>query len=200
MKFRYPIRKHIFHWPSRRPRRPRLFPRARKSGQRNAVTLAAELLALLIRADKPGKALIQRLHDTATTQGRSWSEWLAERVLHGLEETLKGSHEKWGDALADAYARAVAAVEEKFAELWEYAKEHPKEVAAGVVLTLVAIAVLALLTPWVLELLGFAAEGPLAGSFAAWWQAMYRGLVPRGSLFSLLQRLGMVWGKGGVVM
>jgi hypothetical protein len=29
------------------------------------------------------------------------------------------------------------------------------------------------------------------GSFAAEWQSTYAGFVPKGSLFSLLQRLGM---------
>ena len=35
------------------------------------------------------------------------------------------------------------------------------------------------------------------GSWAARWQSIYRGLVPKGSLFSFLQRLGMTrkrWG------
>lgn len=32
------------------------------------------------------------------------------------------------------------------------------------------------------------------GSFAAWFQSTYGGLVPKGSLFSYLQRLGMTWG------
>jgi len=30
-----------------------------------------------------------------------------------------------------------------------------------------------------------------AGTFAAWWQRTYAGLVPKGSLFSFFQRLGM---------
>ena len=33
------------------------------------------------------------------------------------------------------------------------------------------------------------------GSFAAEWQAQYLGAVPKGSLFSYFQRLGMVWKK-----
>ena len=39
------------------------------------------------------------------------------------------------------------------------------------------------------------------GSWAARWQATYMGLVPKGSLFSFFQRLGMTkwrW-MGGVV-
>jgi hypothetical protein len=68
-----------------------------------------------------------------------------------------------------------------------------------------------IIAPWVIEALGFAELGPLegmsrlqcclvsakltyaAGSFASWWQSTYGGLVPKGSLFSFFQRLGMVW-------
>ena len=31
------------------------------------------------------------------------------------------------------------------------------------------------------------------GSWAAAWQSEYMGLVPKGSLFSFFQRLGMTW-------
>lgn len=37
------------------------------------------------------------------------------------------------------------------------------------------------------------------GSWAAAWQARYAGLVPKGSLFSFLQRLGMTYGRWGGV-
>ncbi len=33
----------------------------------------------------------------------------------------------------------------------------------------------------------------IVGSFAAGWQSRYAGYVPKGSLFSFFQRLGMVW-------
>ena len=31
------------------------------------------------------------------------------------------------------------------------------------------------------------------GTWAAAWQSTYRGLVPKGSLFSYFQKLGMTW-------
>lgn len=31
------------------------------------------------------------------------------------------------------------------------------------------------------------------GSFAAWWQRLYGGYVPKGSLWSFLQQMGMTW-------
>ena len=34
-----------------------------------------------------------------------------------------------------------------------------------------------------------------SGSFAAEWQAQFLGAVPKGSLFSYFQRLGMIWKK-----
>jgi hypothetical protein len=49
------------------------------------------------------------------------------------------------------------------------------------------------IAPWVIEALGFAELGPVEGTFASWWQSTYGGLVPKGSLFSFFQRLGMVW-------
>jgi hypothetical protein len=50
-----------------------------------------------------------------------------------------------------------------------------------------------IIVPWVIEALGFAELGPVEGTFASWWQSTYGGLVPKGSLFSFFQRLGMVW-------
>lgn len=44
-----------------------------------------------------------------------------------------------------------------------------------------------------LEILGFGELGPIEGSFAAGWQSRYAGYVPKGSLFSYFQRLGMKW-------
>src|SRR5688572_1767645 len=41
--------------------------------------LAAQVIAILIRAEKPGVTLTQRLDDAVSTTG--WSEWMAERVL-----------------------------------------------------------------------------------------------------------------------
>lgn len=76
--------------------------------------------------------------------------------------------------------------------------------------TVIALGVLVMIAPLVLEALGFAELGPIPGefdrtmsfhnvklistlgSFAATWQARYAGYVPKGSLFSFLQRLGMI--------
>ncbi|KAF1829473.1 hypothetical protein BDW02DRAFT_509881, partial [Decorospora gaudefroyi] len=63
--------------------------------------------------------------------------------------------------------------------------QHP------IMCSMIALGVLAVIAPWVLPELGFGELGPVEGTFASWWQSNYGGLVPKGSLFSFLQRLGM---------
>jgi hypothetical protein len=88
-----------------------------------------------------------------------------------------------GQAMKEAFEKAIS-------EAVGFAREHPAYC------TLIALGILvALGLPWAIEALGFAELGPLEGSFAAWWQARYAGYVPKGSLFSFLQRLGMIWKK-----
>ncbi|KAF5701747.1 lincomycin-condensing protein [Fusarium globosum] len=73
----------------------------------------------------------------------------------------------------------------------EFAKEHP--VYAGLIAagTIVAIGVLVEFELiWVLRALGFDEIGPRVGSFAARWMSSLEK-VPKGSIYSYLQRLGM---------
>lgn len=93
-----------------------------------------------------------------------WTSYLAERLLHALEDTLKkAEHADWGEAVTDAYNRAVELVEEELRVLWEYVKEHPYEVAAEVLLTVLALGVLARLVPTFVRVLGFGRLGPVEG-------------------------------------
>ncbi|KAK0612177.1 hypothetical protein B0T14DRAFT_440991 [Immersiella caudata] len=196
--------------------KPSLQQPPRATAQNDPQTLdamATKIITILRQAEKPGFALTECLNDAVNPAG--WSERLAERVLKVLEDALSATgRDTWGQALKDAYDKAVIVAGEVFEKLAQEAKEHPE--LAAVLLTLLAIGVMAVLMPWVLEMLGFAAEGPVAGeltlrrhkkrksirswrqieSFAAGWQRTYSGFVPKGSLFSYLQRLGMVWGKG----
>ncbi|KAK3313199.1 hypothetical protein B0H66DRAFT_388030 [Apodospora peruviana] len=157
----------------------------------NTRDIALDITNILCQAKTFDEAFYAQLDDAVGTE--SWSEWLAENIFHALEDTLKADSDTWGEVLSDAYNRALELGEELFTDLFEYAKEHPLEVAATVVLSLTAFGVLARLMPWVLRLIGFGMEGPVADSLAALWQARYAGYVPKGSLFSFLQRLGMTW-------
>ncbi|BDD54463.1 hypothetical protein MAP00_000081 [Monascus purpureus] len=119
----------------------------------------------------------KRLDETVGEYG--WTEEIGKAVLHGLEQAIR-ARAKMTDAVNQAVQTATEAAV-------GFAKEHP------VYCTLIALGVLAILTPWVIEALGFGELGPIEGSFAAFWQRMYAGYVPKNSLFSYFQRLGMIW-------
>ncbi|KAK3998184.1 putative HTH-type transcriptional regulator YdfL [Cladorrhinum sp. PSN332] len=153
----------------------------------------------LVTARSAGSSLDTELDSAVETTG--WSENIAKRVLRALEEVLKPENQdkrsSWGEALTEAYNKAVEVAAETFRELAKYAKEHPTqtEIVCAVLLSLFAYGVLVQLAPRILMLLGFGVEGPVEGSFAAWFMSTYGGYVPKGSLMSYLQRLGMTWGK-----
>ncbi|KAF2811207.1 uncharacterized protein BDZ99DRAFT_415695 [Mytilinidion resinicola] len=155
--------------------------------------MASRLLTTLLRAEKPGKTLQESLqHDldlTGEVRTQGWYETVAAKLLAGMERAIEDG-KAIGGAVGEVltHARTFAA---------DFIREHP--VYTAVIVTIVALGVLYLLWPWVVSALGFGEAGPVAGSWAARFQAMYGPEVPAGSLFSALQRLGMVMGKGAVV-
>ncbi|KAK6346714.1 hypothetical protein TWF696_006829 [Orbilia brochopaga] len=75
-----------------------------------------------------------------------------------------------------------------FESLGGTAKENPHLLAAAIpVVTTFSL-------PAILNALGFAATGPVAGSLAAAWQASI-GSVPAGHLFALIQSISMTTGS-----
>ncbi|EDQ99630.1 uncharacterized protein LACBIDRAFT_186606 [Laccaria bicolor S238N-H82] len=139
---------------------------------------AEDILSLLSTAEYNDKHLEESLQDIVRETG--WYENLAAAVLDSLENIVRGGAPVAG-AMTDAVGKATGAA-------IGFAKEHP------VFCTIVALGVLVLLAPWAIEAFGFGELGPIEGTFAAAWQARYAGYVPKGSLFSFFQRLGMVWG------
>ncbi|CAN8097555.1 unnamed protein product [Discula destructiva] len=162
---------------------------------------AAKIVAILRDTDKIGAALKAELDSVAPVSASGWSEWLAESIFHALRSILGDNFDeketKWGVALTEAYQTARAVVEDQFSDLVQYVTEHPGEAAARVgveiLLSLLAFGILVRVTRWVVTLLGFGEMGPIAGSFAAKWEARYAGFIPKGSLFSYIQRMGMTW-------
>ncbi|KAL8369903.1 hypothetical protein RB595_000318 [Gaeumannomyces hyphopodioides] len=152
---------------------------------RSAQEISAEVVELLRTAEKSGPSLQRRVRDVVDEQ--SWTENIARAIVAGLENVIKEGREKVGQALAEAINKAEEAARAAFA----FSQEHPY-LTAGFV-TIVAIGVLVAVAPWVVEALGFAQTGPVADTFASWWQSTYAGFVPKGSLFSFFQRLGMTW-------
>lgn len=135
---------------------------------------AAKIVAILRTTDTTDEAALRAELDDAMAPVRTagWSEWLAESVFHALRSTLgEGDDTNWAVALTDAYKTARAAAEEEFSDFWRYAKEHPGELAAEVVLeillSLVAFGILVRMARWVVTLLGFAEKGILAGMLSS---------------------------------
>ncbi|KAE8853492.1 hypothetical protein HRS9122_00484 [Pyrenophora teres f. teres] len=146
---------------------------------RSAAEVADDVVASILCTSITGPALQMKLDSTVGTYG--WSENVAKWVLDKLSQALQATHEKLGPAVRDAYNKALEAANKTEG----FVIEHP------IMCTVIALGVLAIIAPWVLEALGFGELGPVAGTFAAWWQRTYAGLVPKGSLFSFFQRLGM---------
>ncbi|KAF2145403.1 uncharacterized protein K452DRAFT_305431 [Aplosporella prunicola CBS 121167] len=149
---------------------------------------AEQILALLLSAPHPSaelKARTQALTTRNSAVNASSSRWaaaVARAVLRAMESALKA-----GKAHSGAMGTALEKAEMAAAELGEFVKAHP------VFFTVLALGVLVLLAPAVIHALGFGALGPVEGSFAAAWQSTYGGYVEVGSLFSYLQKLGMLY-------
>lgn len=111
-------------------------------------------------AEKHGVRLTRQLEDTVGTEG--WTEWISEHVLAGLEAVLKDGREKMGPAIGQAFDSASEAAEKVF----QFAKDHP--VATAGLLTILAVGVLVVLAPVVVEALGFAELGPVEGTYVAY--------------------------------
>lgn len=141
-----------------------------------SAAVASTIVTKILKADTP-YSLHKQLNEEISTNG--WSNAIAKATLHGLENAIKASAEM-------ARAASHAAAESKHAATG-FATDHP------VYATLIALGILALLTPWILEILGFGNWGPIEGSFAAAWQRTYAGYVPRKALFTYFQSLGMKW-------
>jgi hypothetical protein len=175
------------------------FPHEKTQHPQTTQSLAGDVLSTLFAADINDEHLVQRLQDIVRETG--WYESLAASVLNGLENALK-TGAPMNQAMKDAHEKA----EQDVGAVWGFVKGHP------VFFTLVALGILVIFLPLVVELLGFGELGIiegmsvvvyvqgdilmrclLVGSFAAGWQATYRGYVPAKSLFSFFQRLGMVW-------
>ncbi|KAE8141422.1 hypothetical protein BDV38DRAFT_279322 [Aspergillus pseudotamarii] len=143
---------------------------------RKTEDIASDIITIILTTDSH-YAIKKRLDETISTT--SWTASLAQAILHGLETAIKA-----GAQMAEAASKALARATD---EAYEFSREHP------IFATILALSVLAILTPWVIEILGFGELGPIEGSFAAAWQRTYAGYVPKESLFSFFQRLGMVW-------
>lgn len=111
---------------------------------------ASRFVAILLHADSAdpqGPELQKALRDTFSICNYH------DRIAHYILQKLAKALEK-GAALGKA---AKEAFEKASAEAVRFAKEHPAYC------TLIALGILVLMAPWVLEILGFAELGPVEG-------------------------------------
>lgn len=118
--------------------------------------MCEKFLQALVTATEPTREHVRR-RLRKTINAESWTEDLALRVLVRLQEMIESSTIQFGPALHDALDKAKEAADEVFT----FARDHP--VAVSVFFTILAIGVLWAVSPWVLGILGFAEEGPIAG-------------------------------------
>ena len=113
--------------------------------------IAASILSTLFTAEKSGHDLERTLQDIIHSCG--WYEGLAKRVLDLLVDALKTGKAMAG-AMKEAYDKAAAIAS-------DFVHKHP--VLTAVIATVIAIGILAILTPWAVEALGFGELGPIEG-------------------------------------
>lgn len=117
--------------------------------------IVADVITILRSAEKQGLVLTQQLDDAVEAEG--WTEWIAEKVLDGVMNVLKEGREKMGPAMVEAYDKACEAAD----VLFQFAQDHP--LATAGLLAIVAVGVLVILAPTIVEVLGFAEFGPVEG-------------------------------------
>jgi hypothetical protein len=125
---------------------------------------AIDVVSVLLQSEKHGASLKKQLDEAVGTLG--WSEMLAKRILNALVETIRNGRDKMGPAFAKAYDDAVNETNSIFHKLVQEARDYPLEIAATVVITIIAIGVLVALAPYILELLGFSELGPVEGKLS----------------------------------
>ncbi|KAF6831264.1 hypothetical protein CPLU01_06821, partial [Colletotrichum plurivorum] len=112
-------------------------------------------------------------------------ETTAEVILGNVSRTVLQCN-TCGDVAGDVFVgiinRSVALTCEVFDE-----KKHAE------IVTVVALGMLVVVAPWVVEALGFGPVGPNPGTWAGKWQDRYSEYVPKGSLFTFFKRLDMEW-------
>ncbi len=108
---------------------------------------ALSIVSAMSSADKNDPSLDATIQSLVHAAG-GWSEYLAKKVLAGLEAVLKAA-EPLNGAMQDAYDKAYEAL--KATE--GFAADHPE--ATAIFCTVIALGVLVVLMPYVLEWLGF---------------------------------------------
>lgn len=115
-----------------------------------AQQIADDVVQAILTAEKGGKHLQKTLDNIVGEYG--WTEKIAQWTLAKLEQALKEAC-KLGSVLKEAYDKAFEAAE----GIEGFIREHP------VFCTVIALGVLVIIAPWVIEALGFGELSPIEG-------------------------------------
>jgi len=135
-------------------RRPRTTTTVRLEDD-NATHAADSFVDTVFLAEKNGIELrqaLERLVERDTWRQTTWRERFAKAVFEALQKAIETAR-PMGDALRDIHEKVKCAVD----GVEGFVKNHPIEC------TLIALGILVLLSPWVIEALGFAEGGILEG-------------------------------------
>ena len=136
-----------------------LFQYDEKNAHVSCEEAADRIVNALFEFNEGGPALVAHIDDIARQAG-GWSQWLAEQIRKGMEVALKAGKEM-NAALAAAYDKACEAA----TVFKHFAKDHP--FATTIFVTVIAIGVLVILAPYVIEMLGFGELGPIEGELVS---------------------------------
>ena len=134
-------------------------PRGGKKWKLSNDEAAESIVSAMLDADKIGPSLDASIQSIVHAAG-GWSEYLAKKILAALEAVLKAG-KQLSAAMQEAYDKAYDA----FQKTEGFAADHP--MATEVLCTVIALGILVVLAPYVVELLGFCAGfgelGPVEG-------------------------------------
>ena len=133
------------------------------------------------------------------------SEALENVKAHPTAIDVKEKYNEISKRTTEAYAAlleqnpiardAVNAVQKAVEQVDTLCREHP------VLYGLLAAGLVKVIFPGIMRPVGFDKEGPRKGSWAAWFQGgVYGAMVPKGSLFSMLQSWGVLGVPGGAMV
>ena len=127
----------------------------------NTQEAATAVLSTLLKAEKSGRDLGLAIQDIVTQAG-GWTERIAVAILNALQKALKTESMIMNEAMSEAFEKAKVAAD----GMAGFVHDHP--VWTAVIIAVIALGVLMLLAPAVINALGFGALGPVEGKRILW--------------------------------
>ena len=133
-----------------------------EKAQRTAEDTAGHVFSILQTTGNPARDLVPTVREISY-QTASWKEHFAKAILSTVQNALSNGTIVLKGAMGEAYEKATRAAE----GLPGFARDHP--VWTTVIALVIALGILYLMMPVVLELLGFGLDGPIEGMCTVIW-------------------------------